>query len=113
MTYFSYQLVTSLSPIWFEIFIIFIIEPNPISANNNPKLQDLFKKSEVASKRTTFSIVGKSSILDLMEFLDLPQLIYIATTLHYFSQPTGLQEKHDTAYKSSLNRHKVWRTQGD
>ena len=83
------------SPIWFEIFIIFIIKSNPICANNNPKLQNVFKKSEVASKRKTFSIVRKSSILDLIEYLDLPLLNYIATILHYFSQQTGLQEKHD------------------
>ena len=37
-------------PIWFEIFIIFIIKSNPICVNNNPKLQNFFKKSEVAPK---------------------------------------------------------------
>ena len=74
---------------------IIFIKSNPICANNNPKLQNFFKMSEVASRRKTFSVVGKSSILDLIEFLDLPLLNYIATTLHYSSQQTGLQEKHD------------------
>ena len=85
-----------LSLIWFEFFIISIIKPNSICVNNNQKLQNFFKKSEVASKRKTFSIVGKCSILDLIKFLDLLLLNYIGTTLYYFSKQTGLQEKHDT-----------------
>ena len=49
----------------FGIFIIFIIKPNFIWADNNPKLQNFFKTSKGASKRKLLSIVVKSSILDL------------------------------------------------
>ena len=47
--------------------VIFVIKPNPICTSNNPKLQNFFKKSEVASKRQALSIVVKSAILDLIE----------------------------------------------
>ena len=47
--------------------VIFVIKPNPICTGNNPKLQNLFKKSEVPSERQALSIVVKSSILDLIE----------------------------------------------
>ena len=70
------------SPIWFEIFIIFIIKWDPTCANNNLKVQNFFKKFEVASKLKSFSIVGKNFILDLIEFLDLLLLNHIATRLH-------------------------------
>ena len=63
-------------------FVTFVIKPNPICANNNPKLQNFFKKSEVASKRKALSIVVNSSILDLVEFLDLSLLNSTVTTLH-------------------------------
>ena len=52
-------------------FVIFVIKLNPTCTNNNPKLQNFFKKSEVASKRKALSIVVKSSTLDLLEFLGL------------------------------------------
>ena len=61
---------------------IFIIKSNPICENNNSYHQNLFKKSEIASKQKALSIVVKSSILDLAEFLDLSLLNYITTTLH-------------------------------
>ena len=65
----------------FRKFIVFIIKLNPICANNNPKLQNFFKKFEVASKWKTLSIVVNSSIL-CFEFLDLSLLNYAATKLH-------------------------------
>ena len=64
------------SPIYFEIFIILIIKPNPIYANNDPKQQNIKVWSNIKVK-VTF-IVEKSSILDLIEFVDLPVLNYIA-----------------------------------
>ena len=47
-----------------------------ICVNNNPKLQTFFKKSDIASKKALFIVVN-SSILDLVEFLDLSLLNYI------------------------------------
>ena len=32
------------------VFIIFIIKPNPICENNNPKLQTIFKKIRISIK---------------------------------------------------------------
>ena len=61
---------------------IFIIKPNLICANNNPKFHNFFRKSEVASKRKTSSTAVNGTILYLVEFLDLPLRNYIATTLH-------------------------------
>ena len=43
---------------WGVSVIIFIIKSNLIYTNNNPKLQN-FKKSKVASKRKTISLVAK------------------------------------------------------
>ena len=63
-------------------FVIFVIKSNPICANNNPKLHNLFKMSKVASKRKALSIVVNSSNLDLVEFLDLSLMSYAAKTLH-------------------------------
>ena len=94
------------SPILFEIFIIFIIKTNTICANNNPKLQNLFKKSEVMSKRKSFFIVGKSSILDLIEFLDLPVLNHIATTLYYHTKDLEKDTKNTTPWKVISGRSK-------
>ena len=36
-------------------FVIFVIKLNPICPYNNPKLQNFFKKSEVASKGIIYS----------------------------------------------------------
>ena len=63
-------------------FVVFVIKPNYICSNNNPKLQNFFKKSEVVSKRKALSIVVNNSTLDLLEFIDLFLLNYVATTLH-------------------------------
>ena len=90
-------------------FVVFVIKPNYIFSNNNPKLQNFFKKSEVVSKRKALSIVVNNSTLDLLEFIDLFLLNYVATTLHQLLQQTGLQEKCATAVgaKDSVNDTKI------
>ena len=76
--------VLNMSLLW--KFVIFVIKLNSICPNNNPKLLYFFKKSEVASTQKALSILVNSSILDLVDFVDLSLFrrssSYIATTLH-------------------------------
>ena len=98
-------------------FVTFVIKPSHICANNNPKLQNLFKKSEVASKLKALFIVANSSILDLVDFLDLSLLNYIVALVFTTNRPArntrhrGWSKKFSerySVYKSNLNRLKVW-----
>ena len=73
--------VLNTSFLFFGIFLIFIIKPNLICANNYPKLESFFKKSKRQSKRKPLSIAVKSSNFDLAEIPDLVLLNSIAATL--------------------------------
>ena len=57
-------------------FVIFIIKPNSIYANNTPNLQIFYKNSEEASERKTLPTAVKRHHFDLVQFLDLPLLNY-------------------------------------
>ena len=76
-------------------FVIFVIKLNPICPNNNPKLQNFFKKSEVASKGIIYSCERLH-----LRFGGFPTSVSAELHSHNIalaSRQTDLQEKHATA----------------